>query len=85
MLTNPGPSSANNNIMINVRNFTVCLCRYSDEERAQIGKYASIYGAASAARHFSRKLDSIISESQLKLIISRAEVMVIVKTSSCFQ
>lgn len=46
----------------------VCLCRYSEEERAKIGKYASIHGAASAARHFSKKLGSIISESTVKSI-----------------
>ena len=39
--------------------------RYSGEERAKIGKYANIHGAAAAARHFSF---SNIRESTVKSI-----------------
>ena len=36
---------------------------YSQEERAQIGKYAAENGATKAARHFSKKLGIEMNES----------------------
>ena len=41
--------------------------RYSGEERAKIGKYASIHGAAAAARYFSKTFGNI-RESTVKSI-----------------
>ena len=37
--------------------------RYSASVRAEIGRYASHHGVAAAARYFSKKLDSYVSEA----------------------
>ena len=37
--------------------------RYSASVRAEIGRYASRHGVAAAARYFSKKLDSYVSEA----------------------
>ena len=42
--------------------------KYSPAQRLEIGKYCCENGAASAARHFSRKLGCVINESTIKSI-----------------
>ena len=44
------------------------MIRYSPAERAQIGKYASIYGVTAAARYFTRKLKTHLSKSTVNSI-----------------
>jgi len=43
-------------------------CRYTSKQRAQIGKYANIHGAAAAARYFSRKLKHPVQPTTVKSI-----------------
>ena len=40
-------------------------CRYSSKERASIGKYATMHGAAAAARHFSTKMGKMRKHSEI--------------------
>ena len=42
--------------------------KYTATQRSKIGKYSCQYGAAAAARHFSKKLGSEVSESTVKSI-----------------
>lgn len=42
--------------------------RYSPRKRAKIGAYACLHGAAAAARHFSNKMGTSVSESTIKSI-----------------
>ena len=44
-------------------------CRYSPKERAEIGRYASLYGVAAATRYFSRKRDENVNESTIRTIL----------------
>ena len=44
---------------------------YNPRKSAKIGTYASIHGAAAAARQFSNKMGTTVSESTVKSIKSR--------------
>lgn len=48
--------------------FMTLFHRYTSKERAQIGKYANVHGAAAAARYFSRKMKHPVQESTVKSI-----------------
>ena len=40
--------------------------RYSPQKRAKIGAYACVHGAAAAARHYSNKMGTSVSEATVK-------------------
>ena len=47
---------------------TIFACRYSPRKRAKIGAYASMHGAAAAAKYFSKELGHVVKESTVKSI-----------------
>ena len=55
--------------LLEFMNHTIFISyRYSPRKHAKIGAYASMHGAAAAAKHFFKELGHVVKESTVKLI-----------------